>query len=83
MQKIYAIGIGGSGAKCVEAAIFLHSLGVYGDSHLGVLLVDADSSNGNSQRTQINLRNTLNCYENFHGISDSIFMSKGYVQDKN
>ncbi|MBE9241518.1 hypothetical protein [Synechocystis salina] len=57
MRKIYAIGVGGSGAKCVEAAIFLHSLGLYGEnSELRILLVDADTSNGNSQRTGVNFR---------------------------
>ena len=58
MKKIYAIGVGGSGAKCLESAIFLQTLGIFGDSRLGVLLVDADAANGNSQRTRINLNNT-------------------------
>ena len=78
MRKIYVIGIGGSGAKCVEASIFLHCLGVYGEAQLGVFLVDADSSNGNSQRTQINLNNSIECYENFKQVRESDFMSAGF-----
>jgi hypothetical protein len=74
MKRIYAIGIGGSGAKCLEAAIFLHGLGMFGDSRLGTLLIDADASNGNSQRTQINLRNTLDCHRVFKQ-GESSFMS--------
>ena len=62
MNKIYAIGIGGSGAKGLEATIFLHALGIFGDSRLGILLVDADAHNGNGQRTQANLTDTLNCH---------------------
>jgi hypothetical protein len=58
MRKIYAIGVGGSGAKCLEAAIFLHALGIYGDCELRILLVDADNANGNSQRTDKNFRIT-------------------------
>ncbi len=62
MKRIYAIGVGGSGAKCLESAIFLHALGIFGDARLGVLLVDADADNGNVDRTKINLENTLECY---------------------
>ena len=50
MQKIYAIGIGGTGAKCIRSTVHLHVVGAYGpDVRLGVLLVDADASNGNLQ----------------------------------
>lgn len=82
MKKIYAIGVGGSGAKCLESAIFLHSLGIFGNSCLSILLVDADASNGNSGRTQINLKNTLECYQLFKPNSDqkSSFMS-GELKD--
>lgn len=50
MNKVYVIGIGGTGAKCIRAAVHLHAAGGYGDDvRLGVLLVDADASNGNLQ----------------------------------
>mgnify|MGYP002654325699 CR=1 FL=1 len=70
MKKIYAIGVGGSGAKCLESAIFLQALGIFGNARLGLLLVDADAANGNSQRTQINLKNTLECYQLLKPTSD-------------
>ena len=77
MRKIYAIGVGGSGAKCLEAAVFAHSLGIFGDSQLGILLVDADASNGNSQRTGINFRTTLTAYNSFEK-GKSPFMSGAF-----
>ena len=50
MKKVYLIGIGGTGAKCIKASVHLHASGGYGkDLKLGVLLVDADASNGNLQ----------------------------------
>ena len=70
MKKIYAIGVGGSGAKGLEAAIFLHTLGIFGDSRLGLLLVDADAHNGNGQRTQAHLTDTLNCHRLFKPSAD-------------
>ncbi|MFM1842255.1 MAG: hypothetical protein RLZZ490_991 [Cyanobacteriota bacterium] len=65
MRKIYAIGVGGSGAKCLEAAIFLQALGLYGDCELRILLVDADNANGNSQRTDKNFRTTEDAQKAF------------------
>jgi hypothetical protein len=57
MKKIYIIGIGGSGAKCARASIHLHAAGAYGkDVRLGVLLVDADASNGNLQAARESLQ---------------------------
>ena len=58
MKKVYLIGIGGTGAKCIKAAVHLHASGGYGkDLKLGVLLVDADASNGNLQSA----RETVQC----------------------
>ncbi|MBJ7899215.1 MAG: hypothetical protein GC158_04640 [Cyanobacteria bacterium RI_101] len=65
MKKVYAIGIGGSGAKCVESLLFLHSLGLLGETRLGTLLVDADASNGNGQRTGIVLKTVAQCQSAF------------------
>jgi hypothetical protein len=55
---IYLIGIGGSGAKCVEAVIQLASVGLFTQEPIKVLFVDADESNGNVERA----RNSLNIY---------------------
>ena len=79
-KKIYAIGVGGAGAKCIESAIFLHSLGIFGDSYLGILLVDGDISNGNIKRTQITLSDTIKCQQLFKADleSNNKFMSGGF-----
>jgi Tubulin like len=55
---IYLIGIGGSGAKCVEAVVQLASVGLFTQEPIKVLFVDADESNGNLERS----RNSLNIY---------------------
>lgn len=58
--KIYAIGVGGTGAKCIRATAHLHAVGAYGpDVRLGVLLVDADASNGNLQSARETVQSAL------------------------
>lgn len=75
-KKIYAIGVGGSGAKCIEAVTFLHAIGIYGaNCELNTLLIDADSTNGNLTRTQQNIERTKDYYALF-GQGFSNFMSK-------
>ena len=59
-KKLYAIGIGGSGAKCIRSTVHLHTVGAYGsDARLGILLVDADASNGNLQTTRETIQTAL------------------------
>lgn len=66
MKKIYAIGVGGSGAKCIESVVLLHSIGVFGDNcKLGVLLIDADANNGNLTRTITNIKKVVSCQNAF------------------
>ena len=55
-MTIYLIGIGGSGAKCVESVVHLASVGLFSQEPIKVLFVDADESNGNVERA----RNSLN-----------------------
>lgn len=77
MSKIYAIGVGGSGAKCIEAVAFLHAIGAYGDNYeLNVLLIDADPTNGNLTRTQQNITKTINCYRHFQKRSSRFMAEK-------
>lgn len=78
MRKIYGIGVGGSGAKCLEAAIFLQALGLYGDCELKILRVDADASNGNTERTGINFQTTLETYQVFKQ-GNTPFMAGGFA----
>lgn len=55
-MSIYVIGIGGTGAKCIEAIIQLTSIGLYRNAsnpqeeNLRLLFIDADQTNGNLER---------------------------------
>lgn len=53
MSRNYLIGVGGSGSKCVEAALHLCAagLGPTSSSDLWLGMVDADEDNGNVDRT--------------------------------
>lgn len=52
-MSYYMIGIGGTGAKCLEAFIHLCGAGLLKDSQpVKFVYVDADVSCGNLQRTQ-------------------------------
>ena len=47
----YAIGVGGTGAKCLESLIHLSAAGMMPKSdELHVLFVDPDTSNGSRAR---------------------------------
>lgn len=50
MSKNYLIGIGGTGARVVEAAVFMCAAG-YGPDELSIFLIDPDKGNGNLART--------------------------------
>lgn len=60
----YVIGIGGTGAKCIEAIIQLASLGLFPTNKLNILFVDADETNGNLQQSQ----NSLSFYQKCYGL---------------
>lgn len=77
----YVIGIGGTGAKCVEALIHLCAAGlmpdikneqgqVVGKEDLYVAFVDSDGSNGNLERARITLTQYDACKSNNLGATD-------------
>jgi hypothetical protein len=81
MKKVYILGIGGTGAKCIRAALHLHAAGAYGkDVRLGVLLVDADASNGNLQSARESVQCTLEATSLLRDTNVSLFsgMLKNY-----
>ncbi|GEM_PF-2397218 len=51
MLRDYVIGIGGTGARCVEATIYLAAAGLF-ERPLHILLIDPDQNNGNVRRTK-------------------------------
>ena len=57
----YAIGIGGTGAKCLESLIHLAAAGMMPDGELHVLFVDPDKANGSRARAGETLANYVKC----------------------
>lgn len=68
---LYLIGIGGTGAKCVEAVAQLASVGLFTEEPIKVLFVDADETNGNLARAQRSISTYKRTYEAIAG-SDKI-----------
>jgi hypothetical protein len=54
------IGIGGTGARCIEALIHLCAMGL-GPEDLFILIIDPDSANGNLDRTRELILNYNKC----------------------
>ncbi|MEL4894572.1 hypothetical protein [Crocosphaera sp. Alani8] len=61
-NSLYVIGIGGTGAKCLEAILQIASVGLFTDKPIRMLFVDADETNGNLERARIGLKTYQNCY---------------------
>ena len=57
----YAIGIGGTGAKCLESLIHLAAAGMMPDGELHLLFVDPDKANGSRARAGETLANYVKC----------------------
>ena len=63
MPKNYLIGIGGTGARVIEAAVNLCAAG-FGPDSLSIFLVDPDAGNGNLTRTKTLITNYIKCRKN-------------------
>ena len=59
LLKNYIIGIGGTGAKCLEHLLHCCSAGL-GPDNLWAGMVDQDEANGNVSRTKILLSKYMN-----------------------
>lgn len=69
----YAIGIGGTGAKCIESLIHLVAAGLMPDNErLYVLFVDPDKANGSLSRANDLLKCYHDCRQNI--IADTDFL---------
>ncbi|MGI0482538.1 hypothetical protein ACN4EE_17365 [Geminocystis sp. CENA526] len=66
-MSLYVIGVGGTGAKCIEAIVQLASVGLIPSKQLKVLFVDADETNGNLQRSNTTLSVYQKCHELMKG----------------
>jgi len=70
-MSYYVIGIGGTGAKCVESFIHLCAAGLMPDNKsLFALFVDPDGSNGSLKRAETLLQNYYDCKQLQLGASN-------------
>lgn len=60
-MSYYAIGIGGTGAKCLESVIHLAAAGMMPDGDLYLLFVDPDAANGSRKRVEETLTHYVDC----------------------
>lgn len=84
-MKLFAIGVGGSGAKCLEAAIHLHTMGLLdregsSPTELGVLSVEPDRQSALLQRAQTALARTQSLRQALDGVTQH-FCHGGELKD--
>ncbi|MBF0518555.1 MAG: hypothetical protein HQK92_02400 [Nitrospirae bacterium] len=60
-MNFYAIGIGGTGAKCMEALIHSCAAGLMPKGRLSCLYIDPDRSNGSVGRSMVSLNKYIEC----------------------
>jgi len=60
-DKLFVIGIGGTGMRCLESFVHLCSIGMFDNSEINILTLDTDQENGNLKRAWdlINLYNRI------------------------
>ena len=51
-DKLFVIGIGGTGMRCLEAFTHLCAMGMFDNEEIEVLTLDTDRENGNKSRTE-------------------------------
>jgi len=66
-MTLYVIGIGGTGAKCVEAIAHLTAVGLLPSNSIEILFVDPDQTNGSLDRT----KKTLDIYQKCQSLIQS------------
>lgn len=88
MAKVFVIGIGGTGMRCLESFVHTCAMGMYDDTEVQMLALDTDKDNGNFAR----LRKLVDCYNTVNGKGtkkDTFFSAKityyefspGYLQE--
>jgi hypothetical protein len=60
-MSYHIIGIGGSGAKCIESLTHLCAAGLLPDGELNVFFIDPDISNGSLERAQSTILQYCDC----------------------
>lgn len=72
MAKVFVIGIGGTGMRCIEAFIHLCAIGMFDDTDVYMLALDTDKDNGNFTR----LKNLKESYIKTKGVNKPQFSLK-------
>lgn len=75
-NSLYVIGIGGTGAKCIEAIAQIASVGLLTDNKVKFLFVDADENNGNLERA----RKSLSIYQRTHRLISNRWHNFSWLQ---
>lgn len=57
-DKLFVIGIGGTGMRCLESFVHLCAIGMFDNQEINVLTLDTDATNGNLER----VRNLIGLY---------------------
>jgi Tubulin like len=66
-SKLFVIGIGGSGAKCIESIVHLAAAGLYSEEEIEILFIDPDEANGNVERAMNSVRVYQDCQKVISG----------------
>jgi len=79
-DKLFIIGIGGTGMRCLEAFVHTCAMGMYDNTEINILALDTDLENGNFSR----LKELVDdCYlkvkgfnKNHYSVANSLFTAK-------
>lgn len=77
-KKLFLIGIGGTGMRCLEAFVHTCAVGMYDDTEVNMLALDTDEHNGNFRR----LRDVVDCYNAINGGSSNDIRSNTFFSAK-
>lgn len=72
-MSLYVIGIGGTGAKCIEAIVTAAAVGLFTEQPIRLLFVDPDNTNGNLERSKKSIRLYQDCFELIQNQSSQTF----------
>lgn len=65
MDKVFVIGIGGTGMRCLESFVHLCAMGMFDDTQVEMLALDTDRDNGNFRR----LSELVDAYRGAKGVN--------------
>ena len=51
-DKLFLIGIGGTGMRCLESFVYMCAMGMFDGKEIDILTLDTDQANGNKARTE-------------------------------